>query len=76
MGIDNNKYDGKLTKDGQVVSTYGETANSYGDGVNCINFKGEYILELFKKEEKNNEKTKNQELLKKEEKNGKYCRFI
>ena len=71
MGIDNNKYDGKLTKDGQVVSTYGETANSYGDGVNCINFKGEYILELFKKEEKNNEKTKNQELLKKEEKKGK-----
>lgn len=53
------KYSGRLTKDGNAVSTYGKTKDSVGYGVNCRNFKGEYILELFKKEDNNNNKKDN-----------------
>lgn len=61
MGI-SGKYYGRLTKDGNVVSTYERTKDRVGYGVNCRNFKGEYILELFKKKDNNNkEKDNNKE---------------
>ena len=58
MGI-SCKYSGRLTKGGEIVSTYGKAEDSVGYGVNCRNFKGEYILELVKKEDNNTKEKDN-----------------
>ena len=53
------KYCGRLTKGGNVVSTCGQTEDRGGHGVNCRNFKGEYILELFEKRDNNKDNKEN-----------------